>query len=193
MLLLKVSTEIKDQMIINRLKMEEKQKILRKRAKALARLSMEDALEEHLLEVVQFRLARENYALESAYIREVVNFSGLTPVPCTPSFIAGIINLRGQIVSVVDLKVLFDLPLSAPPDSAKVIILNHNEMEMGLLVDKLKGATAFAIDLIQPSPSSLTDKTQAYLKGVFGRDVAVLDAKAVLLDESLIVDEDVGA
>ncbi|WP_198145882.1 chemotaxis protein CheW [Desulfonatronovibrio magnus] len=173
--------------------MEEKQKILRKRAKALARLSMEDALEEHLLEVVQFRLARENYALESAYIREVVNFSGLTPVPCTPSFIAGIINLRGQIVSVVDLKVLFDLPLSAPPDSAKVIILNHNEMEMGLLVDKLKGATAFAIDLIQPSPSSLTDKTQAYLKGVFGRDVAVLDAKAVLSDESLIVDEDVGA
>jgi len=88
----------------------EKRAILKKRAQVLARAPKREDEAGECLEVVEFLLAYEQYGIESSYIREVYPLKDLTPLPCTPPFVLGIINVRGQILSVIDLKKIFDLP-----------------------------------------------------------------------------------
>ncbi|MDA8325786.1 MAG: chemotaxis protein CheW [Nitrospiraceae bacterium] len=87
----------------------EKKNILRKRALALAKEPEAPDSGEHI-DVLEFLLARERYAVESSYVREVWPLKDLTPVPCTPPFVLGIIGVRGRILSVLDLKKFLNLP-----------------------------------------------------------------------------------
>src|SRR3990167_8065761 len=98
--------------------------ILKKRAQKLAQETEVVALED-CLHVVTFLLAHETYALEQSYIQEVFPLRQLTPLPCTPSFLLGIISVRGRIVSVVNLKEFFNLPLKGLSDLDKVLILSN--------------------------------------------------------------------
>ena len=83
---------------------DETERILRERALALAAEPGETQTLAQSIEVVEFLLAHERYAVESAYVREVYPLENLTPLPCTPAFVLGIVNLRGEIVSVIDLR-----------------------------------------------------------------------------------------
>src|SRR5438105_2245634 len=84
--------------------------ILHARAQALARAPERASATEASLDVLEFRLGKERYAVESRYVREIIPLKTLTPLPCTPSFVAGIVNVRGRIVAVLDLKKFFGLP-----------------------------------------------------------------------------------
>ena len=86
------------------------QRILHERALALAKENTSLATEEAYLEVTSFHLGREQYAFESRMIREIVRLREYTPLPCVPPFIAGILNLRGWIISLLDLRQVFGLP-----------------------------------------------------------------------------------
>ncbi len=88
---------------------------------------------------MKFLLTHENYGIESVYVREVHPLKELTPLPCTPSFVLGIINVRGQILSVIDLKKFFDLPAQEPTSLNKVIIFHNNRIEFGILADAVIG------------------------------------------------------
>ena len=83
---------------------EERQQILKKRAKTLARLTDEQAGAESYLNVTTFLLSGASYAVELIHIRNVFPLKELTPITCTPPFVAGIVNVRGQILPVIDLK-----------------------------------------------------------------------------------------
>ncbi len=83
---------------------KEKARTLKERARALAREAAGIEEDESHLEVVEFMLAHERYALELTHIREVYPLKELTPLPGTPDFVLGIINVRGQILSIVDIK-----------------------------------------------------------------------------------------
>ena len=87
---------------------KEKKTILKARAKALALEPEREKRKGEYLEVVEFLLAYETYAIETAYVREVYPLKELTVLPCTPPFVLGIINVRGQILSVIDIKKFFD-------------------------------------------------------------------------------------
>jgi hypothetical protein len=90
---------------------EEKQKILRARARSLAIGSAKRVTPQSLsLEVVEFVLGPEHYGIESSHIREIHPLSEFTPLPCTPAFVLGLVNVRGQILSIINIKKLFDLP-----------------------------------------------------------------------------------
>ena len=89
---------------------DQTKRILRERALALAAEPGETQTLADSIEVVEFLLAHERYAVESSYVREVYPLENLTPLPCTPGFVLGIVNLRGEILSVIDLKKFFDLP-----------------------------------------------------------------------------------
>ena len=98
------------------------QRVLRQRAAALARKPEEEKAHAEYMDVVAFLLADEKYAVEVSYVREVLRLKRLTPLPCTPPFVLGAINVRGQILSVVDLRRLFDLPEKGLTDQDNVII-----------------------------------------------------------------------
>ncbi|WP_035056144.1 chemotaxis protein CheW [Andreprevotia chitinilytica] len=164
--------------------------ILQRRAEAIARApTLEDSGE--LLEVVEFVLAHERYALESAYIREVCPLKTLTPLPCVPSFLFGVVNVHGQIVSVIDLKRFFGLPLTGLPDLNKVIILHDGAMAFGVLADQILGATTVPLASLQDALPTLTGIRAEYLKGIAPGRLIVLDGAALLRDPDLVVNEEV--
>ena len=170
---------------------EEKKEILKARARALARAAKEKEATGDYLEVIEFLLAYETYAIESSSVREVYPLKELTPLPCTPPFVLGVINVRGQIVSVIDIKRFFDLPEKGLTDLNKVIILQDQEMEFGILADVIQGVRTISVREIQPSLPTLTGIRAEYLRGVTSDGLVVLDAAKILSDKKMIVQEEV--
>jgi len=174
----------------------QKKRILKDRARDLAR---EPATETDVtyLRTIEFLLADERYAIESAYVRQVYPLKGLTPLPCTPAFVMGITNVRGEILSVIDIKQFFDLPEQGLSDLNKVIIVQMDEMRVGILADAILGTRAIPLPEIQPSLPTFTGTRAEYLKGVVaslpGMDerLIVLDVERILSDERIIVHEQV--
>lgn len=173
-----------------RLSADEKKQILRKRAALLSRKVEEDQ-EEETFDVIEFMLAHERYAFEVLYVREVYPLKDLTPVPCTPSFVLGILNVRGQVLSVTDLRHLFDLPKKDVTDLFRVLILKNNSMEMGILADEVLGERRVPVDEIQAGSAAVGRIRGEFIRGVTKDRLIVLDADKLLADKSLIVHQEV--
>lgn len=170
---------------------EEIQRILQARTLTLAQEpSLKEAADEGI-EVVEFMLAYERYAVESRYVREVSYLVSLTPLPCTPAFVLGIVNLRGEIIPVIDLKKFFDLPEKGLTDLDKIIVLQSGKILFGILADAIVGVRRILLTHIQPSLPTLTGVRKNYLKGVTPERLVVLDAEKLLTDENIIVQEQV--
>jgi purine-binding chemotaxis protein CheW len=170
----------------------EERRILKKRAEQLAELEI--GKEEDLrLEVVEFRLAHETYAVECVYVGEVYPLKSLTPVPGTPDFVLGIINVRGRIVSVIDLKIFFELPQKGLSDLTRVIVLIKEGMEFGILAEEVTGTTSVPLSHIQPPLPTLTGIRGEYLKGIAKNRLIVLDALKLLSDEKMVINQEIEA
>jgi purine-binding chemotaxis protein CheW len=171
---------------------EKSKRILSARATALAHPKKAEKSPAESMEIVEFLLADERYAVDSSFVREVQALKELTPLPGTPPFVAGIIHLRGQIISVLDLKGFFNLPARGLTDLNKAIVVSNGGMEVALLVDAVKGITRLAMSDIQPPPPSLrTGIRHEYLKGITGERVVVLDPGKILSDPRIIVSQQV--
>jgi purine-binding chemotaxis protein CheW len=168
----------------------DKKDILRDRAKVLAREP--DAIDASgSIEVVEFVLAHETYAIESINVREVYPLKELTPLPCTPDFVLGIVNVRGQVVTVIDLRKFFDLPVKGLTDLNKVIILQSDDMQIGIVADVISGIRSIPLRHFQPTLPTLTGVRADYLRGVTDQRVAVLNTDRILSDERILVHEEV--
>ncbi|MGB7541432.1 MAG: chemotaxis protein CheW [Burkholderiales bacterium] len=168
---------------------EETKRILRERAQSLAREpGKAEAGDEHI-EVIEFVLAFESYAIETRYVREVEPLDNLTPLPCTPAFVLGIVNIRGEILSVVDLRKFFELPEKELTDLNKVIVLQSETMLFGILADAITGVCSVLVAEIQPSLPTLTGIREKYLRGVTAERTVILDGQKLLADEKIVVQE----
>jgi purine-binding chemotaxis protein CheW len=170
---------------------EEKKKILKARAQELGRDGENGKTIGESIEIVEFMLAYEKYGIESSYVREIHALKELTPVPCTPPFVLGIINVRGQIVSVIDMKKFFDLPERGLTDLNKVIIVHDDTMEFGILADSILGVRTISTEEIQPPLPTLTGIQAAYLRGVTKEPTVVLDGAKMLSSRNLRVHEEI--
>ncbi len=167
----------------------EKKVILRDRARLLAQEPKAAQTEGEQLEIVEFLLAYEHYAIESEWVREIYPLKDITTLPGTPPFILGIINVRGQIVSVVDMKAFFGLPGKGLTNFNKVIILSHDDMEFGLLTDEVLGVRYLPHSEIQAPLPTLTGVRADYLKGVTLDRLVVLDAVRLLTDPKMKISQ----
>jgi purine-binding chemotaxis protein CheW len=168
----------------------ETEQILRTRAQALAREPAKHVVEP-MLDLVEFQLANEHYAIETAFLREVQPLKDLTPVPCTPAFVRGIINVRGQILTVLDLKIFFDLRDEGIHDLHKVLIVQGADMELGILADDVTGNRSIPLRALQPALPTLTGVRAEYLKGITAERLVVLDISRILSDQRIVVQEQV--
>ena len=165
----------------------EQKKILKARARTMAQEPPAEEAPEEQIEIIEFNLAYERYAIELSLVREVYPLKELTPLPGTRPFVAGIINIRGQIVSIIDLKKFFDLPEKGLTDLNKVIVLDNGAMTFGLLVDAVYSVHRISQQDIQPSLPTLTGIRQQYLKGVTSDRLIVLDAARILIDPRVVI------
>jgi purine-binding chemotaxis protein CheW len=166
--------------------------MLRLRARALARPSQDAQAAGPSLEVLEFRLARESYALETRHVQEVYPLKNLTPLPCTPAFVLGVVNVRGRITPVIDIKKFFDLPDKGLTDLHRIILVRGGGLELGLLADVIVGVRSLALDSLQACLPTLTGIRAEYLKGVTADRLVVLDVDRLLADPKIIVNEEVG-
>lgn len=179
---------------------EEKEIILKERAKALAQEHKGQEAEAYI-EVIEFLIAHEKYAIESEYISEAYPLKEITPLPCTPTFVLGLINVRGEVLSVIDIKRFFDLPEQPPApfgkgeteltDHSKIIIVQSDEMQLGILADSILDVRSIPLNEIQPSLPTLTGIGADYLMGVTNERLAILDVAKILFDKNIIVHEEV--
>ncbi|MDD5307816.1 MAG: chemotaxis protein CheW [Deltaproteobacteria bacterium] len=169
---------------------EETRRILEARARAAARppVTPDDA---ERIEVLAFSVAGETYGVETRHVREVCELKDLTAVPCTPPFVAGVMNLRGRILAIVDLRKFFELPARGLTELNRVIVLRGGDDELGLLADTIDGVRPVTVSDMQEGLPTLTGIRERFLKGIAGRMLAVLDGARLLGDADLKVDEQV--
>lgn len=167
----------------------ENARILQARARTLAR-PPQPVQTEATFEVIEFRLAGESYALELALAHEVLPLKELTPVPCTPSFVLGLINVRGRLLSVVDLRRFFGLPFTGISDLNKAILLRSGTMEFGILADRIVGVRVLPRSALH-TPPLLADARADFLLGVTAEALIVLAAEKLLTDPRIVVREEV--
>ncbi len=166
---------------------ELKLSILKHRARALAKVPEKADANLQSLEIIEFRLASETYGIESKYIREIYPLKEFTPIPGTPSFVLGLANVRGQILSVIDLKKFFNLPEKGLGELNKIIIVQNELVEFGILADVIIGVCKVMLKDIQESPPMVPGIGAQYLRGITKERMAVLEMEKILNDEKMII------
>jgi len=170
---------------------EEAKAILKARARALAEPPLSAERDEERIDVLEFLLSSESYAIETSFIAETFPLTDFTPLFCTPPFVLGIINVRGRIVSIVDMRRFFDLPVVGLANLNRVIIVRDESMEFGILADSIVGIRSLLRQDLQSSLPTLTGIRDEFLAGVTGDRLVLLDMGKILADKRLIVHEEV--
>ena len=168
---------------------DEKNRILKTRAELLAKRP-EELRTGGFLEVVEFLIGPEQYGIETRYVREVYPLKDFTQVPGVPSFVFGLINVRGQIISVIDIRKFFEMPEKGLSDLNRVIVIHDEHMEFGILADAILRVRTVPLDELQPSLPTLTGVREEFLRGVTRERLVVLDAGKLLTDKNIVVHEE---
>ncbi|PIE02978.1 MAG: hypothetical protein CSA81_04530 [Acidobacteria bacterium] len=135
------------------------------------------------LEVVAFYVGDMLCAMESGEIREIINQEAITFVYHAPSFIKGVVNLRGQIVTIVDLKEQLQIPESEEKRKVRILITEYKGESIGLLVDSVEDILMADSDNLSNPPSHLGDLTGIYIRKILQTEnnlIAILNIEKIL-------------
>lgn len=118
------------------------------------------------VKVIVFRLKDEEYGVEVGQVKSIEKLEHITRVPRTPKFVKGVINLRGVVTPIVDLRSRFGLEDAAYTESTRIIIVAVGELEVGLIVDAANDVIDIPVNAIEPPPEVVGGVEAAYLRGV---------------------------
>jgi len=128
-------------------------------------------------QLVAFKLSDEEYGVEITQVQEIVRMSEITRIPGMPDFIEGVMNLRGKIIPVIDLRKRFLLPGKAVDDKSRIVVVNVSGQIIGLIVDSVSEVINLSEGQITPIPSTIAAIDAEYLDGV----VNILEKRMVIL------------
>jgi len=147
-----------------------------------------------------FTLADEVYGIGILKVQEIIGIMPVTRVPRTPAFVRGVINLRGKVIPVVDLRLKFGLATTPDTERTCIIVVQvageGRQMTTGVLVDEVSEVMDIPGDRIEPTPDFGAGVDTAYLKGIGKIDrqvILLLDIDAVLSDDQIVLLQDVAA
>ena len=145
---------------------------------------MKDQMSEEQL--VVFELAGESYGVEISRVQEIDRMQTITVVPQAPPFVEGVINLRGRITPVVDLRTRFGLPKAEPTPLTRIVVVKAGEEWVGLVVDAVSEVLRIPVDAIEPPSAMVTTAESTYLRGI-----AKLESRLIiLLDLDRVLDKE---
>jgi purine-binding chemotaxis protein CheW len=127
-------------------------------------LEHKDTVEE--IKVIVFRLNDEEYGVEVSQVRSIEKMQNITRVPRTPEFVKGVINLRGIVTPIVNLKTRFNLGEEQYTDATRIIIVAVEDMEVGLIVDAANDVIDIPVNTIEQPPAVVGGIKATYLRGV---------------------------
>ena len=144
---------------------------------------------EQLSRWVTFRLESETYGIDVMQIREVLRSPEISPVPGAPSYVLGIINLRGNVVAIIDTRSRFSLPSKEENDDAsRILILEQGDYVVGFLVDSVSEVAELRNDQIETAPDTGSGDASRFITGLYNRKeglLILLDASKLLSDTEL--------
>ena len=115
---------------------------------------------------VVFQVGEAQYVLPATDVQQMESFSGATPVPGAAPYVAGLVQIRGRVVPVVDLRVRFGLPAATPDLDTRVVVVERDGRLVGLLVDRAREVTRIMPGELQPPPEVLAQASQGFVKAV---------------------------
>lgn len=142
------------------------------------------------LDLVEFMLAEHRYAIDATCVCDVRHLSELTGVPCTPSFVSGIINSHGRIIAVIDLLDFLGLAAPGLGDLDKVVIVQQEDVELGLLADRILGTRWMPLEQLVAAPEGMTGARAKCVRGLAPQQAMVLDAPRLLADVALALGQE---
>ncbi|MDD2237161.1 MAG: chemotaxis protein CheW [Kiritimatiellae bacterium] len=145
----------------------------------------DDAMKDRYL---TFRVGDEVYGIEIAYVTEIVGMQKITEVPDMPNFVRGVINLRGQVIPVIDVRARFHMEDRTYDDRTCVVVIQLNETSIGLVVDTVNEVMDIPAGQVSPPPKLGQGEGNRYIKGMgkVGDEVKILlDAGKLLFDNEL--------
>ncbi|MBX9688760.1 MAG: chemotaxis protein CheW [Candidatus Obscuribacterales bacterium] len=169
-----------------------KKEILRARSRQLAKQQAK-LIDEDSFEVAEFLLGNESYSFELEHLREVCTLAEVTYIPCSPDFVVGVINLRGQIIPIIDILTFLNITGNERLQVYnKAIIVQKDKLVVGILADEVVGAKKISTGSLQFTLHGLEGHGSQYLKGVTKERLVILDADKILVDERLSPSADSG-
>jgi purine-binding chemotaxis protein CheW len=166
----------------------DKQKaVLQARAERAARQFMTDKADDNLT-TLAVSVRGESYALPIEAVVAVYENMRVVPIPCTPQYIAGIANIRGHILPVIDLGALLGAA-SQPRDAASLVVVASDDMSAAFCVEGIGAVQALSTTSLNPFPVNLDLTHTTYLKGTLSDDSVLLDVYAILNDPALVVND----
>lgn len=162
--------------------------------KRLDRSQVDDEYDEHDDEdgmkdrFLSFQVADEEYGIEIKFVTEIVGIQKIASVPEMPEYIKGVINLRGQVIPVMDVRIRFQMKPLDYNERTCVIVVNLNDNFVGLVVDAVKEVASLPQDSISDAPRVAKSRSAQYIKGIgkIGEEVKILlDIPKLLSDEAL--------
>ena len=137
-------------------------------------------------QLVVFDLAGEAYGVDIGDVREIIRMQDITKVPSTPSFVEGIINLRGKVIPVVDLRGRFHLDVGERSKDNRIVVIDIEGIDIGMVVDAVTEVSRIAADSVEPPSSFITTADSQYLLGIAklnNRLIILLDLQRVFTDK----------
>ena len=149
----------------------------------------EDKKSKQEAQLVVFKIGEEEFGVEINQVREIVKLVSITRMPKAPVFIEGVVNLRGQIITVIDLAKRLDLPSTGKTEETRIMVVEVGDNTVGMIVDSVSEVLRLSIDDIEATPSLIdTEVHEKYLRGVgksADRLLILLDLNEVLSHEEI--------
>jgi purine-binding chemotaxis protein CheW len=139
-----------------------------------------------LIQFVTFILMDEVYGINVMQVQEVLRVTEIAPVPGAPSYVLGIVNLRGNVVTVIDTRKRFGLASTEMDDSSRIIVIESERQVVGILVDAVAEVVELRENEIDAAPNVGTEESSRYIQGVATQEdrlLILVDLNKLLTDE----------
>ena len=140
------------------------------------------------IQIVGFHLGGEEYGLDIMRVQEIILLGPITLLPQVPAYVRGLINLRGHVLPVFDLRQRFGLPPCPPSDEQRIVIVNIGTRTGGIIVDSVTQVARFPAEAVEPTPMGVLGTENPALEGIIKSE----DRMVILLDIDLLLGAEIG-
>lgn len=152
-------------------------------ASVLTQTEATTAVSSEEMQLVSFNIGSEEFGVEILKVQEINRMVDITKVPQAPHYVEGVINLRGKVIPIIDLRKRFNLEIKAHDKNTRIVVVDINGSIMGMIVDAVSEVLRLPADTIEPPPELVTGINSEYIKGV----AKLKDRLLIFLDLSQVV------
>jgi purine-binding chemotaxis protein CheW len=142
--------------------------------------------DDHLLQLVTFRIGEEEFGVNILQVQEIIRMLDITKVPKAPDFVEGVINLRGKVIPIIDLRKRFGLPARERDKMSRIIVVEIGTTVVGFIVDAVSEVLRLPASTVEPPPPVVAGLDAEYISGVGKLD----DRLLIMLDMDRLLSRD---